>query len=221
MNTPIDMSQFVQAKSDQLNADDLIGGPRTIRVRGVSANEGSPEQPVSFYFDGDDDKPFKPCKTMRRLIMAAWGKQAAEYVGRSMTLFRDPKVKFGGMAVGGIRISHMSHIDGQMTIALMETKGKRAPHVVKPLQAEATRQQQNASDGGASDEPDATEQYTRRGLAAIAKATTLDRMSAIEEDIVGAMDQLSTDQAARLSAAVSARKAELAGAGEETGGGAF
>lgn len=221
MNTPIDMSQFVQAKSDQLNADDLIGGPRTIRVRGVRANEGAPEQPVSIFYEGDDDKPYKPCKSMRRLLIAVWGNDAAQYVGRSMTVYRCPKVKFGGMAVGGIRISHASHIDGQMTVALMETKGKRAPHVVKPLQVDAPRQQQAAAGAATTDEPDETEQYTRRGLAAIAKAATLDRMALIEQDIVGAMDRLSDDQAARLSAAVSARKAELAGSTEEASDGAF
>jgi hypothetical protein len=30
-----------------------------------------------------------------------------------MTLYCDPEVQFGGMKVGGIRISHMSDIDGE------------------------------------------------------------------------------------------------------------
>ena len=66
----VDMSQFVAPKSDQLNADDLIAGPRTIRIRGVRGTE-NPEQPVSVYFEGDDGKPYKPCKSMRRVMIAA------------------------------------------------------------------------------------------------------------------------------------------------------
>jgi hypothetical protein len=41
--------------------------------------------------------------------------------------------------VGGIRVSHLSHIDKPLTIALTVTRGKRAPYVVQPLPAD-TRQ---------------------------------------------------------------------------------
>src|SRR5690348_5899593 len=104
------MSAFCAPKSDQLNSDDLISGPRTITITRVSANEGSPEQPISISFEGDDQKPYKPCKSMRRVMVHIWGPDASQYVGRSMTIYRDPKVQFGGMAVGGIRISHMTDI---------------------------------------------------------------------------------------------------------------
>ena len=53
-----------------------------------------------------------------------------------MTLYRDPKVKWGGMEVGGCRISHMSHIEREMVIALTMTKKERAPYRVKPLVVE-------------------------------------------------------------------------------------
>lgn len=131
----LDMTQFIEAKSDQINADDLISGPRTITITRVS--QGSAEQPVNVNFDGDDGKPFRPCKTVRRIMVAVWGPDAKDYVGRSMTLYRDPKVKFGGMEVGGIRVSHMSHIDEPRTLALMATKGKRIPYKVEPLRQEA------------------------------------------------------------------------------------
>lgn len=133
MNHQVNMAQFIAPKSDQLNSDDLIGGPRTIRITGVSANEGSPEQPVSISFEGDDRKPFKPCKSMRRVMVTVWGPDASKYVGRAMTIYRDPKVQFGGMQVGGIRISHMSDITEKMTMALTASKAKRAPFTVLPL----------------------------------------------------------------------------------------
>lgn len=130
----MDMSAFVAPKSDQLNADDLIAGPRTITITRVTGT-GNGEQPVAVYFEGDDGKPLKPCKSMRRVMIAAWGADASQYAGRSMTLYRDPKVKFGGMEVGGIRISHMSHIDREMVMALTVTKAKREPYKVKVLAA--------------------------------------------------------------------------------------
>lgn len=129
-----DMSQVIVPKSDQINADDLISGPRTIRITEVSISPGT-EQPVSIFFEGDGGKPWRPCKSMSRVLVAAWGPDAKVYVGRSVTLYRDPKVKWGGMEVGGIRISHLSHIDRDMLIALTATKGKRAPYTVKPLAA--------------------------------------------------------------------------------------
>lgn len=132
----VDMSAFIAPKSDQINADDLISGPRTITISGVSANEGSPEQPINIRFEGDDGKPFRPCKSMRRVMVNIWGPDATQYVGRALTLYRDAKVQFGGMQVGGIRISHMSHIDEPKTMALTASKAKRAPFTVKPLQVE-------------------------------------------------------------------------------------
>jgi len=134
----VNMADFTAAKSDQLNADDLIAGPRTITITGVRANEGSPEQPVSISFEGDSGKPYKPCKSMRRAMVHLWGPDTKNYIGRSMTLYCDPNVMFGGMKTGGIRISHMSHIDAPQTIALTATRARRAPFTVQPLQRAAT-----------------------------------------------------------------------------------
>lgn len=128
-----DLSLTVIPKSDQLNSDDLIAGPRTITVTRVSANPDSMEQPVSVFFEGDGGKPYKPCKIMRRVLIAAWGANGNAYAGRRMTLYCDPKVKFGGLEVGGIRISHMSHIKQPLNMALTVTKAKRAPYRVEPL----------------------------------------------------------------------------------------
>jgi hypothetical protein len=129
----------IAAKSDQLNAEDLIGGPRTVRVTGVKVNT-SEDQPVWISFEGDDGKPFKPCKTMRRLLVKVWGDDSSTYAGRAMTLYLDPEVKFGGMKVGGIRISEMSHIDAPQSFYLTETRGKKRQHTVKPLANEPTKQ---------------------------------------------------------------------------------
>ena len=74
---------------------------------------------------------------MRRVMVAAWGKDGSTYAGKRLTLYRDPSIKFGGQAVGGIRISAMSHIDKPMVLALTETRGKKATFKVDVLKANA------------------------------------------------------------------------------------
>lgn len=129
----IDMASTIVPKSDQWNSDDFISGPRTIVITKVSANLSSAEQPISINFEGDDGKAWKPCKSSRRVLVTVWGRDAANYVGRSLTLYRDPTVTWAGMAVGGIRISHMSNIDEPVTMALTASKQVRRPFTVKPL----------------------------------------------------------------------------------------
>lgn len=133
----VDMSRTIVPRSDQQNADDYISGPRTIKITKVTADSGSAEQPILVYFEGDDGKPFKPCKTCRRVMVFIWGPDGSQYAGRSMTLFRDPTVKWGGMEVGGIRISHMSHMEKPITMALTATKQSRKPYTVHPLVLDA------------------------------------------------------------------------------------
>lgn len=127
-----DMGAVIVPKSDQLNADDLIAGPITIRVSSVAIRPGQ-EQPISISFEGDNGKPYKACKSMCRVMVTAWGPDSKKYTGRSMTLYRDASVKWGGMEVGGIRISHMSDIESALTMALTMTKGNKKPYTVKPL----------------------------------------------------------------------------------------
>jgi hypothetical protein len=127
----MDVSETTAPRSDQQNFDDYIGGPKTVTVASVKA--GSAEQPVEIHLTEFPGRPFKPSKSMRRVLVAAWGSDSAAYVGRQMTLFGDPSVKFGGIAVGGIRISHLSHIPKPLTVSLTVTRGKRAPFIVQPL----------------------------------------------------------------------------------------
>lgn len=129
-----DLRSTIVPKSDQLNADDLIGRTLTIRVSGVKLS-GDADQPVCVHYDGDNGKPYKPCLSMRRVMIKVWGDQGAAFVGKRMTLYRDDKVTFGKDAVGGIRISHMSDIDREVTMALTATRANRKPYTVKPLAA--------------------------------------------------------------------------------------
>lgn len=119
-------------KTDQANADDLISGPRTVKVTQVT--RGNKENPVFIYTDGFEGRPYKPCLSMRRAIISAWGEYPDPWVGRSLTLYRDPEVVYGGVKVGGIRISHFSDIEEDFELMLTVTRGKRKAHRFSKLE---------------------------------------------------------------------------------------
>ena len=129
MNDIQNLADTIKPKSDQLNADDLITGPINVTV--ASVRRGSSDQPVVIDIAGM--MPYKPCKSMRRVLISAWGQNGSDWIGKSMTLYNDPSVKFGGVALGGIRISHVSHIANAMSMMLTTTRSKRAQYVIQPL----------------------------------------------------------------------------------------
>lgn len=130
-----DMSAIIQPKSDQLNADSLLDAPRTINITKVTVTP-TVEQPCTVHYEGEDGRPYKPCKSMARVMVLVWGGDSKAYVGKSMTLYHDPEVKWGGMKVGGIRISHMSDMKSNAPLMLTVTRGKKAPYSVKPMAAD-------------------------------------------------------------------------------------
>lgn len=129
----MNLSEATLARSDQLNADDLVGGPRTFTVKEV--RRGDNEQPVAIVLEEyPANRPFKPSKTVTRLLSHVWGEETDDWPERPrFTLYRDAKVKWAGQEIGGIRVSHMSHITEPVKIALAESKGKKTLHVVHPL----------------------------------------------------------------------------------------
>lgn len=128
----MDLSKTIIPKSDQLNADDLISGAKTIKIRDVRAGANE-TQPVSIYFFGDNNKPFKPCKSMRRVLVQLWGSDGLQFVGKRITIFRDDTVKLAGVEIGGIRISHASHIAESTRLLVTTAKNKRTPMTIDVL----------------------------------------------------------------------------------------
>ena len=131
----MDMTEFIAPNSAQLNADDLLTGPMTVTIAEVT--QGNAEQPVNVNTVETPGRPYKPRKSMRRVMVAVWGKDASAYAGRRLTLYCNPEIKFGGAKVGGIEISHMSDIEGDLKVSLTATRGKKKLHTVKPLAAPA------------------------------------------------------------------------------------
>ena len=131
MNDVTNLRDTIIPKSDQLNADQLVGTTLTITVTGVT--RGNAESPVIIHYQNDNGRPYKPCKTMRKLLVMAWGENGNDWINKGMVLFNEPTVKWAGKAVGGIRISHLSHIPKPMEISLAASKNNKVLHKIKVL----------------------------------------------------------------------------------------
>jgi len=134
------LEQAIAVKSDQLNSDDLITGPMTIKISDIGYYQDNGRTKILIHFDGDNGKPWKPCTTMARVMASVWGvnEDGAALIGHSLTVYRDPSVKWSGMAVGGIRISHMDAIDKERVEMVTITRGKKEAMIIKPLKLAAT-----------------------------------------------------------------------------------
>lgn len=132
-----DVSFALEAKSDQLNAVDIMGTDLIIKIREVRVNQG--DQPVSVFFEGDHNRPWKPSKGMLRILAGAWGRDSSAWVGKYAKLYFEPSVTYAGKAVGGIRIRALSDIPANgLTFALTISRQKREPYIVPLLKVETT-----------------------------------------------------------------------------------
>lgn len=179
----MDIADTIAPNSEQVNAEDFLAGPQTVTVTAVE--KGTQDQPVFIHLAEFEGRTYRPAKSMRRVLVACWGAEAAAYVGRRLELYLDPTVKWGGQEVGGIRISKLSHVDKPVTVSLTVTRGKRAPFTVQPLTDDSVD-----------------------FLPAIEAAGTLAELQAVWKRIAAA------GLSAAYLAAKDARKAELMGAGE-------
>ncbi|WP_300974861.1 hypothetical protein [Sphingomonas sp. LHG3406-1] len=93
-----------------------------------------------------------------------------------LTLYTDPTVKWGGMEVGGIRISHLSHIERGEQLALTATKGSRKPHRVMPLVME---QHQAAPTPPAEDTRAEYETWANDFLNRVNRADSVEKVRAL------------------------------------------
>lgn len=140
----MDITKALVAKSDQLNAAD-IAAPVTVTI--VDVRQGNTEQPVHIVTDVyGDRRPWKPAKTMLRLMASQWGVETTAWHGKRVTIYRDPSVTFGGDTVGGIRVSAMSGIKRDFTDTLTIGRGKRSKVTVEKLPDTAPQQQHDLTD---------------------------------------------------------------------------
>lgn len=179
----MDLSTTTEPRSDQQNYDDVAQAPRIVTVTEVK--EGTSEQPVEIHLAEYPGRPYKPSKSMRRVLVAAWGNEGSAYPGRRIKLVGDPTVRFGRDVVGGIKIGALSHLDKPLTMKLTVSKGRREDYTVQPL----------------ADAPP-----TKDWAAIVATASTREQLVAIRKEAAAA-----GMTPAQIDPLLTARAAEFAG----------
>lgn len=127
----MDLTDAIVPNSQQVNADDLAAGPRTVTITNVE--KGTDEQKVFVHLQEFPGRTYRPSKSMTRVMVDVWGKESSTYAGRRLTIYRNPDIMFGPNKVGGIEISHMGGIDKPKTVPLTVTRGRKKNFVVQPL----------------------------------------------------------------------------------------
>jgi hypothetical protein len=126
------MKVEIKKNTDQLNYEDFLGGVTRI-VTIVSVENGRKEAQYDIAIEGDD-RYWRPPATVLKQLVLAYGDNAEDWVGKSAALYGDPEVKApGGKKVGGIRVSHLSHIEKPLSASLTVTRGQTGIFTVDPL----------------------------------------------------------------------------------------
>jgi len=121
----IDMSAAMKAKSDQLNFVDLgVDGELLITIEHINYEETRDQQKVWIYYEGCNNRPYKPSLGMIRVLIGAWGADGDTWVRKSILLYGEKAVTFGKGEVGGIRIRSLSDIPKEGYTAFIQ-KNKR------------------------------------------------------------------------------------------------
>lgn len=131
--TKEEVLKSIVVDSTQFNADDCVNGPITVEIEAVS--KGTKEQPINVHLVGHK-RVFRPCKTVRRMLIALWSDDPRKWRGQRFTLYTDPEIRFGGVRVGGLRISHATGITSPRTFLITQSRGRRSEVTIQPIVAE-------------------------------------------------------------------------------------
>ena len=129
----VDIRAATKPKSDQLNYETFLTGPQTFTVSKVTP--GDRDHPVFIHMNECPATPYKPSKGMLKCIAQpdGWGDKSSQWVGKSITLYGDPTVIYGGVEVGGIKVAAISDINGDYETLISARRGVRKPHLIKKI----------------------------------------------------------------------------------------
>lgn len=127
----MDLTESFPSDSEQLTFADIGKRSLTVTVAKVVPRGDRPKDPA-VHLAEYPGKPLLPGKNVGSLLREAWGTDGKAWVGRSMTIYGDPEVFFGKDKTGGVRVSHVSHIDAPVSVA-RRGKGARGQITVEPL----------------------------------------------------------------------------------------
>lgn len=133
MSVDVDIRAATKPKSDQLNYETFLTGSQTFTVSKVTP--GDRDHPVFIHMNECPATPYKPSKGMLKCIAQpdGWGDKSSQWVGKSITLYGDPTVIYGGVEVGGIKVAALSDISGDYETLISARRGVRKPHLIKKI----------------------------------------------------------------------------------------
>jgi hypothetical protein len=133
MSVDVDIRAATKPKSDQLNYETFLTGHQTFTVSKVTP--GDRDHPVFIHMNECPSTPYKPSKGMLKCIAQpdGWGDKSSQWVGKSITLYGDPTVIYGGVEVGGIKVAALSDINGDYETLISARRGVRKPHLIKKI----------------------------------------------------------------------------------------
>jgi hypothetical protein len=135
----LDISSTILAKSNQLNAEDLMSGPKVLKITNVDLDM-SQKQPVSVHYEGGEGRPFKPCKGMRNVLSSLWSPDASQWIGRSVRVYMDPTAVFQGKETNGTRINGASDIECNKNVTISESRYRKVTYLVEKIEAVEQKQ---------------------------------------------------------------------------------
>lgn len=211
-----DLDLALAPKSDQLNADDLIGTMKTIKISGVEVRTTG-QQKITLHYIGENGRPYKPSTGMGRIIRFIFGEDTNTWINEGLILYRDDEVKFGPDKVGGIRIKNMSRIDKPVTIPVTISRGVRKGYTVYPMPDGWDKEfSSKAPDSKPAPAPSpevsglSQEEYDNL-LASVQNAIDLAALGVTGQTIAANASKLTADEKAELQAAYGKRGKELRG----------
>ena len=142
----MDITDALAPTSDQLDAIELVT-PRTFTIdtgSRLGTREGKTVAEIRLV---DFPRVWRPSKGMLDVLAACWGTDGKQWVGRRVTVYNDPEVMFGREKTGGIRISHLSHIDKAQSVTIRARgAGRTQQWHVEPLAGAAAVQPEPTAD---------------------------------------------------------------------------
>jgi hypothetical protein len=182
----MDITDALAPVSDQLDAIELAA-PRTFTIdtgSRLGQREGKTVAEIRLV---DFPRVWRPSKGMLDALVGAWKTtDATQWVGHSLTLYNDTEVMFGREKTGGVRVSHVSHIDKPMTVTIRAGSGRTKPWRLQPL-------------------PDAQTKPSRKAAESVAP-TAAQVAACTDRDELRAMYRVSGDE---MRTQITARVAEL------------
>lgn len=138
-----DISHTLIAKSDQLNAADLVGSEKLLTITRVDVKGTSD---VWVHYEGENGRPWKTSLTARRILAALWGTDSSKWIGHTVAVHCDPTVIYAGEEVGGVRPHAATGIESKQSLKFKEKRGpKPKTFEIQPLRIERKQGAQTAT----------------------------------------------------------------------------